>query len=230
MACPQKFQFASDMGFIRRDVVHSSIDARIVRKSMDDECACTEFTQKLQICGNVSRSCQKGITQTLVDPETQTQFEFPQGTTITKVTIVDRTCGNLSCELSFMLGYISDCIQDDTLLALTAQRIAPVDAQITGTLLNVYHKLVIDQTLTSDALAAQRAIYDQERAERGECMEEIDFAIVRGNNYVAEPLSQMPVITVTSGDLCVGDLDFFLLLYPTLCRNYLSTSCYLHAM
>jgi len=209
MAFPQLFQFANEFGITRKEGVFSTIDVRNINQQSDQECGCVPQTKKLEICESISKNCQKGVTTTLIDPETESEFEFPEGSVINQIIVVDKTCGNLSCELSFILGYLSDCIEDDTRLALLAQRSAAADCQITGSLLNTYHKLHIDQKLTGAALAAQKAIYDPEDAENGDCIQDVDLCIVNGNNYVGEPKAIKPAITVTSGELCVDDLEFF---------------------
>ncbi len=210
--CPAKFQFANEFGILRKEGVFSTIDVRNI--TTEDACPCGQQVQKLVLCENISKNCQKGVTTTLVDPETESQVHFPPGTIIHKWVIVDKTCGNLACELSFMAGYLSDCIEDETRLAVLAQRVIPVDTQATGQLVNKYRALAVKDTLNGSRLAAQKAIYDLEDAENGECVEDIDLGIVNGDNYVAEPKSLMPAITVTSGELCVGDLEFYICYTP----------------
>jgi len=212
--CPDKFHFANEFGILRRDDVFSSIDVRKIIQSED--CGCAVQFARLSICDNVTKSCQKGITTTLIDTETDSQFSLPAGTIITEITVVDRTCGNLSCDLAFMLGFLSPCIEDETRLALMAQRVAPASAQITGSLLNHGSrlKLVEGVQLTAATLAAQNAIYFAEDAENGACLQDIDFGIIFGNNALGEPKDLLPAITLTSGELCVGDIDFFVCYIP----------------
>jgi len=220
--CPDRFHFANEFGILRRDDVFSTIDVRKITQAED--CGCTAQFARLSLCENISKSCQKGITTTLIDTETESQFVLPAGTIITEITVVDRTCGNLSCDLAFMLGFLSNCIEDETRLALMAQRVSGASTQITGPLLNYGSriKLVEGVQLTAATLAAQNAIYFAEDAENGQCLQDIDFGIIFGNNAIGESKELMPAITVTSGELCVGDIDFFVCYIPpcpgTICR------------
>lgn len=207
--CPDLFQFANDFGILRKEVVASTIDARHIVQATDEQCTCQTITTKLQVCESITKNCQKGVTTTLVNPLNDSQFCFPAGSTIHNVILVDRTCGNLSCDLAFILGFLSDCVEDDTRQAMLAQRSAPANAQVTGPLLNSFSKLTIVERLTAARLAALKAIFDPEDIEQGECVEDLDLAIVAGDNFVSEPKPLMPAITVTSGELCPTDIDFY---------------------
>lgn len=220
--CPQKFQFANEFGFLRKEAVISTMDVRNIVKTVDNACGLDTMVQKLVLCENISKSCQKGLTTTLVDPETNSQVVFPSGTAIVQWAVVNKTCGNLPCELSFMLGYLSDCLENDSRQAVLAQRVAGVDAQITAAPLNYFHKAFLNDQLTATRLASLKALYDAEDADNGECVENMDLGFVTGDNSVAEPKALMPAITVTSGELCVGDLEFYIQYIPpcpgTQCR------------
>jgi len=211
---PDKFQFANYFGIRRKEGVFSTVDMNTMVSSSPSQSPCQVISKRLQLCENVSKNCQKGVTTTLIDPTTESQFCIPAGSVIHKWTVVDKTCGNLSCELSLMLGYLSECIDDDTRQAVLAQRVAGVDTQLTGTYFCVYHSVTIKDTLTSARLAAQRALYGAEDAENGVCAPDVDLGIINGDNYAAEPKGILPSITVTSGELCVNDLDFWVCYTP----------------
>jgi len=214
MTCPEKFQFANEFGIIRKEGVFSTIDVRNVVNQNEDACACEKLTTKLGLCENISRNCQKGVTTTLIEAETGQQFCIPAGSIIHQFVVIDRTCANLSCDLAFMLGFLSECIEDEARLGLLAQRIADESHQLTGLALNVFGRAHFDLKLTAAALAEQLAIYNAEDIDNGIFVQDLDLAFVTGGNFVGEPKSLMPAITVTSGELCVNDLDFFMCWTP----------------
>jgi len=222
MACPEKWQFANYFGIRRKSIVVSHIDVRKTEFASPN--ACEGKTAHLRICENVNKNCQRGVTMTLIDVETNTEFVVPAGSIINQFIAVDKTCGNLDCNLSFMAGFLSDCIQDEGRLALLAQRIADQNHQITGTLLATFGSISVDLNLTSDALAAQLAIYNAEDSANGEEITNLDLGIVNGNNYVGEQKALMPAITVTSGNLGACDVDFFLC-YVSACQTGVNDNC-----
>lgn len=207
MAVPEKFQFANEFGILRKEGVFSTIDVRNIKKQ-SKEAIVNSLVKRLRIPQSVRRSDAKGLTTTLIDPTTGCEFVFPMGSVIKEVSIIDLTNGNLDCDLAFMLGYLSDSVDDRNQLALLAQRIAPADAQISGRLLSKFNSLHIDQRLNVRELAVQKAIYDPYDAMIGQKLTAPNYAIVRGNNYLGESRSLKPCITVTSGELCISDLDF----------------------
>jgi len=207
MAVPEKFQFANEFGILRKEGVFSTIDVRNIKKQ-SKEAIVNSLVKRLRIPESVRRTSPKGITTTLIDPTTGCEFVFPMGSVIKEVSIIDLTNGNLDCDLAFILGYLSDSVDDRDQLALLAQRIAPADAQITGRLLSKYNSLHIDQRLNVRELAVQKSIYDRYDALVGLQLSTPNYSIVRGNNYLGESRSLKPAITVTSGELCISDIDF----------------------
>lgn len=215
MSCPTPFQFANEFGIIRKEGVFSTINVNNMIKNAENY-GCNEVVTKLTICESITRNCQKGVTTTLVDPETNSQVVIPAGATINKVVVVDRTCGNLGCDLSFMLGFLSDCVEDEQRLATMAQRLAPQDKQITGGLINEVGTLVLIEgvRLNADTFQQQLEIYNGEAIDNGNDVADLDTAIIFGQNYVGELQPIMPAITITSGELCRGDIEFFLYWTP----------------
>lgn len=221
MACPEKFQFANEFGILRKEGVFSTINVnRIVENSED--CACRQKVARLKLCESISKNCQKGLTTTLIDADSGEEFCIEAGTRLHQVLVVDRTCGNLQCELSFMLGAISDCVDDDARLAEMAQRWAPMDKQITGNTLNALGgviSLVEGVVLNGSSLASYKALIDAEMLANGEDVLDADLGIIYGNNAVGEPIEIKPAITVTSGEVCKDDLDFYICYTPP-CEGY----------
>jgi len=216
MACPGKYGLANYFGIMRREVVASTIDVNNLVKN--DDCGCATITAKLTFCEPITQSCQKGITSTLVDIQTGGPAEIPAGSFIRSVVVVDKTCGHLDCALSFMLGFLTNCIDDESGLATLAQRIAGMSTQITGQLLNLTGGLTLIEgaQLNASSFASTLAIYTNSDLQNNRCAADfnLDTGIIFGQNSVGEPKALMLAATVTSGTVCPGDVEFFVCFAP----------------
>jgi len=216
MACPPKFGIANQFGILRNEVVASTIDVNNIIKN--DDCGCSTVTAKLTFCEPITQSCQKGITSTLVNIFTGSAVDIPAGSLIKSVTIVDKTCGHLDCALSFMLGFLTNCIDDESSLATLATRIAGPSTQLTGTLLNFVGSVnaVEGAALNAAAFASIQSIYLNSDVQNNRCAQDfnLDTGIIFGQNSVGEPKALMLAATVTSGTVCPGDIEFFVCFIP----------------
>jgi len=216
--CPGLYQFANELGVPRQEYVASVINTnQLIQNSpqCENTTACQFSEVTLVIPESVTKTCQKGVTTTLVDPSTASEVIFPAGTFFEKIVIFDKTCGNLDCRLSFMLGYLSDCVSDPNNLAALAQLIAGIDTQITGNLFNAGNigQIEIDNSINASIFATLINIFNAEDVQHCANIDtfiagELNILAVNNNNAVGIPKELKIAITVTSGQLCCQDIEF----------------------
>lgn len=195
---------STDLGYIRKEVAASFVDARKL-KSEDSR----EIKLNLRMPKDITTSEQRLVTTSLVDPATGTYFTIPAGARVTKVEVRKTKSTDLDTALTMSLGYSCKFIQDTTRKATLATRIVGTAEPVAGKLLNQHSNLVFDQTLYATQVAAQNTLYDAEMtAQSLTARTAIDYDIVASNTTVGESRPLIPVCTVLEGTLLASDVEF----------------------
>lgn len=213
MAAPQKNALANEFGFLRDEVVASTIDyIHLVNGGQKD--GNNEIVAKLAFPRNISTPKQRGITETLLEVNSNSEFLLPHGSIIREWIFQDNTGGELDSQLAFMAGYHSDEITNTERKKVIATRVAGQNNQITGALLNAHQSVHIDQFLTSESAKQQAELYNAEAQEHGESPAQVSYTILSGNSYIGEMKALVPCVTITEGTLNIADISVYVVYTP----------------
>lgn len=202
---------ANCYGIIREEFVGSTIDVLRLETSAGQANGSKYVTKVLRSSTDITGTKDRLITRSLIDIETGSPLLIPAGSQIDSVKVCKTSNFTLDDNLSFVLGYIlasEEVLNADVKKAL-ASRIAGINSKVTGRLLNKHKTLCFSQRLTSEALAAQEALYDKDSEEQEEEVEnKVDYTCISGDSYVAESKDLYPVWTCLDGILNAKDLIF----------------------
>lgn len=209
-----KYTLANENGIIRKEEVFSTVDVLDVDTAAGRADATKIKTVNLQVAQDVTLPSHRLVTQSLVNIDTGSYFTVPVGSIIKEFVVSNADGSDLDDDLSMVLGYLSPDISDADRKRALAGRIASIDNQLTGPLLDLHKTIKFDQKLYAAELTAQRTIYDAEDAANGVPPGDVDYSVVTGNTVVGESRALIPCITVNTGTLFAGQLSFALVYCP----------------
>ena len=203
MAEVDKYQFANEFGFIRKEIVVSTADIRNLDRSASGHASHNVQYAKLRLAHSLSGS-EEPDTVALAEVHSEGQLKISKGSRILEIAVHDKTNGKLDNNLSFLLGYLPvDLSLDPKKQASLAQRAAGINNPLTGAFLNAAHAVHIPQGLNAASLS-------------GLCSsdkETVTFHETSGS--VGEPFDVLPAITVLAGSADVGQLEFVVQYVPS---------------
>lgn len=216
------FTYASELGFIRKDDVFSTIDVLNVEIAAGRSDAGRQRKVTLVLPDECRNNKARGFTQTLLSTETMTHEKIPAGSIIHQLTVAKSTSDELDCDLSLILGVWSPDLHTKEAQRAVAQRFASEDAPLTGPFLNRHLLVNFSAVLGPQTLTDQLEIYERDEAanednlgdDEGDCP---DYAVVTENVTVGELKPVYIAATILNGSVSSCQLTFVLTYTPPPC-------------
>lgn len=210
------FTFANRFGIIRKEVVASTVDALQVDCGDGQHDGSRVTTVCLRFPSNVEKPGDRGVAQTLIDPNSQAHVLIPQGSRITECIVSAN--GQVDKNLKLVLGrFCSDVKNIDCKRAL-AESFVPFKTPISGQILNTHKTISFSGRLNKDNVEVLNRIYNDDAKSQGE--QEFNapsYECLNGCANVGEPKQVYIAGTVMEGNLDCQSLSVLV--------SYITPSC-----
>ena len=192
---------SNEFGFKRQEGVFNSVDALNVSTASG-----STKTVKLNLPHHIT-SDDAGMARTLVDNSSGgALLEIPHGSTVDRITI--SIAKKVDPNLSFAIGYFDRDIKSDTGIMTMLDRVVAHTSPLTGAMLNSTGTYSFVDRLKVANAQALLGVINADLASRNRPQLTLDFSVLGPDDFVGEPRSIYPSITILAGNVKKEDISF----------------------